>query len=264
MDSLAMDSPDKSQISQPPLAAPPPAPHEHRPPDEPISQAPLPSPASKPQRVHLERDLTNRLVGVIIWFSLATSAGCVVEMAETKAPPNVAGAMKLGLVAAITCAYKDLEKSRMPLSLLSAPQQFFSKLIVRLDNHSVQLEENTVGQEQLEEKIDVLTRRVDTLTLAMVRPPALSSTSGNLSGHLPSVHSAPNAASTSTPTAVQPVGANGHGAIGNGVIGNGAIGNGHVNSGDFNLQQFNNGYSNGHANNQSRRSLGAGFSPELS
>ena len=263
-----MDSSDKSQSSQPSLAAPPPAPPDYRPLDEPISQAPLPPPMSKPQRVPLERDLTNRLVGVIIWFSLATSAGCVMEMAETKAPPNVAGAMKLGLVAASACAYKDLEKSRMPLSLLKAPQQFFSKLIVRLDNHSVQLEENTVGQEQLEEKIDALTLRVDTLTLAMVRPPALSSTSGslagNLSGHPPSVHSALNAASTSTPTAVQPVTANGHSAIGNGVIGNGAIGNGHVNSGDPNLQQFNNGYSNGRANNQSRRSLGAGFSPDLS
>ncbi|MGC1306534.1 MAG: hypothetical protein WA885_04840 [Phormidesmis sp.] len=155
-------------------------------------------PADPAKRLPIERDLTNRLVGVFVWFSLATSAGCVMEMAETKAPPNVASAMKLGLVGAIACAYKDLERTRMPLSLLKAPQKFFSKLIVRLDDHSVQLQENTVGQEQLERKIDGLTRRVDTLTLAMVKPPSFTQAEPSLSPvnalSAPSAPSAPPSA----------------------------------------------------------------------
>ena len=160
------------------------------------------------------------------------------EMAETKAPPNVAGAMKLGLVAAIACAYKDLEKSRMPLSLLKAPQKFFSKLIVRLDNHSVQLEENTVGQVQLEEKIDALTHRVDTLTLAMVRPPSFKDSY--------SVRSSTGADPTSPASnANQPVSLNSHSQLSNGQLHNSTL-NSHE------PDEFNNG--------RPKRSLGPGFS----
>ena len=253
-----MDSPDKSQSSQPSPAAPLPAPRGRSLSDEPVSQASPPSPASRSQTVPLERDLTNRLVGVIIWFSLATSAGCVMEMAETKGRPNVAEAMKLGMVAAIACAYKDLEKSRMPLSLLKAPQQFFSKLIVRLDNHSVQLEENTVGQVQLEEKIDALTHRVDTLTLAMVRPLALSDSSDSSS-----IRALTDTAPAPAPPAThQPIVSNGHSHISNGQFDIGEVNSHDINNG------HSNGYSNGHFNGHSRQfscgkaapTLGAGFS----
>lgn len=230
MNSLTMDSPEKSQFSQPPLTTPPPTPYDHRPTNEPTSQAPPPSPASKSQRMPIERDLTNRLVGVFVWFSLATSAGCVIEMAETKAPPNVASAMKLGLVGAIACAYKDLERTRMPLSLLKAPQKFFSKLIVRLDDHSVQLQENTVGQEQLERKIDDLTRRVDTLTLAMVKPPSFTQNE-------PSLPSAAAPSTSSAPSAPPSIDANGHSEFDQ--------------AGSINF--------NGNGNGYQKRSLGAGF-----
>ena len=243
-----MEPQDNSQAAQPASAVPPPSSLSSSPEllqkdiGEPNPQKPRSSPLSASSHsrssVPLERDLTNRLVGVIIWFSLATSAGCVMEMAETKAPPNVAGAMKLGLVAAIACAYKDLEKSRMPLSLLRAPQKFFSKLIVRLDNHSIQLEENTVGQVQLEEKIDALTYRVDTLTLSMVRLPSLNDSH--------SVQLPANAAPASpVSNANQAVPLNGHGQVNNGQLHNGGL-NSHE------LGELNNG--------RSKRSLGPGFS----
>ena len=248
-----MEPQDNSQAAQPASAVPPPLSLSSSPESlqkdggEPSPQEPRLSPlnASSNSRsnVPLERDLTNRLVGVIIWFSLATSAGCVIEMAETKAPPNVAGAMKLGLVAAIACAYKDLEKSRMPLSLLKAPQKFFSKLIVRLDSHSVQLEENTVGQVQLEEKIDTLTHRVDTLTLAMVRPPSLNDSQF--------VQSPTNASPASLASnANQTVSLNGYGPVNNGQLHNGGPNSNELNSHE--LGEFNNG--------RSKRSLGPGFS----
>lgn len=249
-----MEPQDNSQATQPAAAVPPPslsrsslggalpspdpAYRDSREPNHPGSySSPESTPTNSRSKVPLERDLTNRLVGVIIWFSLATSAGCVMEMAETKGRPNVAEAMKLGMVAAIACAYKDLEKSRMPLSLLRAPQRFFSKLIVRLDNHSVQLEENTVGQVQLEEKIDALTHRVDTLTLAMVRPPSLSD--------LSSAHSLTNTAPTPAP-AEQPVTFN-HQSY---------VSNGQFDGREFNSHELNNGHTNG----RSSRSLGTGFS----
>ena len=54
------------------------------------------------------------------------------------------------------------------------PQRFFNRFESRLGEHSVQLAENTGGQERLETKLDSLAERVDTLTLAMVRPPAKS------------------------------------------------------------------------------------------
>jgi len=248
-----MEPQDNSQTAQPASAVPPPLSLSSSPESlqkdggEPNHQEPRSSPLSASSNsrsnVPLERDLTNRLVGVIIWFSLATSAGCVMEMAETKAPPNVAGAMKLGLVAAIACAYKDLEKSRMPLSLLRAPQKFFSKLIVRLDSHSVQLEENTVGQVQLEEKIDALTHRVDTLTLAMVRPPSLNNSQ--------SVQLPANAApATPASNANQTVPLNGYGPVNNGQLHNGGLNSNKLNSHE--LGEFNNG--------RPKRSLGPGFS----
>ena len=247
-----MEPQDNSQAAQPTSSVPPLSLSRsteslQKDSGEPNHQEPHSSPAiassSTRSKVPIERDFTNRLVGVIVWFSLATSAGCVIEMAETKAPPNVAGAIKLGLVAAIACAYKDLEKSRMPLSLLKAPQKFFSKLIVRLDNHSVQLEENTVGQVQLEEKIDALTHRVDTLTLAMVRPPSLNDSQ---SVQLPA-NAAPN---SSASIANQTVSLNGRGQVNNGQLHSGELSSHDLNSHE--LGELNNG--------RSKRSLGPGFS----
>lgn len=226
-----MDTQPFTQDNQPAhLLAQPSPPADSDPVEQEARSHPPRESAAPAQRLPIERDLTNRLVGVFVWFSLATSAGCVIQMAETKAPPNVASAMKLGLVAAIACAYKDLERTRMPLSLLKAPQKFFSKLIVRLDDHSVQLQENTVGQEQLERKIDDLTRRVDTLTLAMVKPPSFTQAESSLSpAAVPSTSSAPSAPLPA---------ANGHGEL------------------DQVASAIN---LNGNGNGHQKRSLGAGF-----
>ena len=78
--------------------------------------------------------------------------------------------MAIGLTAALTCAYKDLEGTQIPRLLLTNPQKFFNRFESRLDRHSGQLAENTAGQERLENKLDSLSNRVDTLTLAAVRP----------------------------------------------------------------------------------------------
>ena len=119
-------------------------------------------------------DLTSRLVSVFLWLSFGTVAGCIGQMAVTRRPPNIGASMAVGLTAALTCAYKDLEGTQVPRQLLVNPQRFFNRFESRLGEHSVQLAENTGGQERLETKLDSLAERVDTLTLAMVRPPAKS------------------------------------------------------------------------------------------
>ncbi len=63
-----------------------------------------------------------------------------------------------------------MEGTQVPRQLLVNPQRFFNRFESRLGEHSVQLAENTGGQERLETKLDSLSERVDTLTLAMVRP----------------------------------------------------------------------------------------------
>lgn len=119
-------------------------------------------------------DLTSRLVSLFLWLSFGTTVGCISQMAVTRRPPNVGAGMAVGLAAALTCAYKDLESAQGSQQLLAHPQKFFNRFEVRLDKHSVQLAENTAGQERLEHKLDLLAGRVDTLTLAMVRPTGLT------------------------------------------------------------------------------------------
>lgn len=119
-------------------------------------------------------DLTSRLVSLFLWLSFGTTVGCIGQMAVTRRPPNVGAGMAVGLAAALTCAYKDLESAQEPQHLLAHPQKVFNRFETRLDKHSVQLAENTAGQERLEHKLDLLADRVDTLTLAMVRPTGLA------------------------------------------------------------------------------------------
>ncbi len=137
-----------------------------------ISPAPRAAPTNKKQirTPPAAGDLTSRLVSIFLWLSFGTTAGCIGQMAVTRRPPNVGAGMAVGLTAALTCAYKDLESSQGPRLLLAHPQKFFNRFEARLDEHSVQLAENTGGQERLENKLDLLSNRVDTLTLAMVRP----------------------------------------------------------------------------------------------
>lgn len=119
-------------------------------------------------------DLTNRLISLFLWLSFGTVVGCIGQMAVTRRPPNVGAGMAVGLAAALTCAYKDLESAQGSRQLLTHPQKFFNRFEGRLDEHSVRLAENTGGQERLENKLDLLSDRIDTLTLATVRPAARS------------------------------------------------------------------------------------------
>ncbi|PZO45280.1 MAG: hypothetical protein DCF15_21710 [Phormidesmis priestleyi] len=132
-----------------------------------------PPPSGKKQ-VRAPGDLTSRLVSIFLWLSFGTTAGCIGQMAVTRRPPNIGAGMAVGLTAALTCAYKDLESGQVPRQLLTHPQKFFNRFEARLDEHSVQLAENTGGQERLETKLNLLSDRVDTLTLAMIRPIAKS------------------------------------------------------------------------------------------
>ncbi|PZO42473.1 MAG: hypothetical protein DCF15_22895 [Phormidesmis priestleyi] len=131
-------------------------------------------PSEKKQQPRAPGDLTSRLVSVFLWLSFGTTAGCIGQMAVTRQPPNIGASMAVGLTAALTCAYKDLEGTQVPRQLLVNPQRFFNRFESRLGEHSVQLAENTGGQERLETKLDSLAERVDTLTLAMVRPSSKS------------------------------------------------------------------------------------------
>ncbi len=137
-----------------------------------VSPAPRAAPANKKQTrtSPAAGDLTSRLVSIFLWLSFGTVAGCIGQMAVTRRPPNVGAGMAVGLTAALTCAYKDLESGQGPRQLLVHPQKFFNRFEARLDEHSVQLAENTGGQERLENKLDLLSNRVDTLTLTMARP----------------------------------------------------------------------------------------------
>ena len=127
-------------------------------------------PSKKKQSRAPAGDLTSRLVSVFLWFSFGTVVGCIGQMAVTRRPPNIGAGMAIGLTAALTSAYKDLEGTQIPRLLLTNPQKFFNRFEARLDRHSGQLTENTAGQERLEHKLDVLSDRVDTFTLATVRP----------------------------------------------------------------------------------------------
>lgn len=131
-------------------------------------------PPSEKKQPRSPGDLTSRLVSIFLWLSFGTVAGCIGQMAVTRNPPNIGAGMAVGLTAALTCAYKDLEGTQVPRQLLTNPQRFFNRFESRLGEHSVHLAENTGGQERLETKLDSLSERVDTLTLAMVRPSSKS------------------------------------------------------------------------------------------
>ncbi len=123
----------------------------------------------KPQPV--PGDLTSRLVSITLWFTLGTSVGLVAQLAVTRRPANVGAGMGIGLAAALTCAYKDLENLQISPSFLNSSRKFCNRFENSLDKHSEQLADNSAGQERLEDKIERLGERVDTLTLTMTRLP---------------------------------------------------------------------------------------------
>lgn len=124
---------------------------------------------TKPQPV--PGDLTSRLVNIALWFTFGTTVGVVAQLAVTRQPANLGAGMGVGIAASVTCAIKDLEGLQLSPSFLSSSRKFYNRFENRLDTHSEQLADNSAGQERLEGKIEKLSARVDTLTLAMTRLP---------------------------------------------------------------------------------------------
>jgi hypothetical protein len=93
-------------------------------------------------------DLTSRLVGIALWFCFGTTVGCISQMAVTRRPPNLGAGMAIGMAAALTSAYKDLEHSQTPRGLPTHPQK------------------------RLEEKLDRLSKRIDALPVTLPSSPA--------------------------------------------------------------------------------------------
>ncbi|PZO44043.1 MAG: hypothetical protein DCF15_22230 [Phormidesmis priestleyi] len=133
----------------------------------------------KPQPV--PGDLTSRLVKITLFFTFGTTVGIVSQMAVTRRPVNVGAGMGIGLAAALTCAYKDSESLQLSPSFLNNSRKFCNRFEHKLDTHSEQLADNSAGQERLEDKIERLGERVDTLPLAMTRlPTPAANTQGRL------------------------------------------------------------------------------------
>lgn len=124
---------------------------------------------SSPQPV--PGDLTSRLVNITLWFTFGTTVGVVAQLAITRQPANLGAGMGVGLTAAVTCAIKDLESLQLSPSFLNSSRKFCNRFDGRLDEHSELLADNSAGQERLEDKIERLGERVDTLTLTMTRLP---------------------------------------------------------------------------------------------
>ena len=139
------------------------------------STQPSSTPTPKHKRAQpVPGDFTSRLVNILIWFALGAAAGLAAQLATSRRPPNMGGALGVGLATAAVCAYKDAEQLQISPSFLSSTRKFCNRFENNLDTHSEQLADNSAGQERLEGKLDRLSERVDTLTLAMTRSPAPS------------------------------------------------------------------------------------------
>lgn len=153
---------------------------------QPSTQASPAQKRAKPQPV--PGDLTSRLVNIALWFMFGTTVGLVSQMAVTRRPASVGAGMGVGLTAAIVCAIKDLESLQVSPLLLKNPRKFCNQFEARLDKHSELLADNSAGQERLEVKVEQLSDRVNTLTLAMTRLPPPDP---NTQGRLPSASTQP-------------------------------------------------------------------------
>jgi hypothetical protein len=102
-------------------------------------------------------DLTSRLVGIALWFCFGSTVGCISQMAVTRQPPNLGAGMAIGLAAALTSAYKDLEHAQTTRALPTHPQA------------------------RLEEKLDRLSERLDALPVTRPSSPAPVSQAQHLS-----------------------------------------------------------------------------------
>jgi hypothetical protein len=89
-------------------------------------------PLSQKREIAQPGDLTRRLVSIALWFCFGTTVGCISQMAVTRQPPNLGAGMAIGMAAALTSAYKDLEHSQMPRALSTHPQARLEKKIDRL------------------------------------------------------------------------------------------------------------------------------------
>jgi hypothetical protein len=101
-----------------------------------------PPPAQK-RALSQPGDLTSRLVNLALWFCFGSTVGCISQMAVTRQPPNLGAGMAIGMAAALTSAYKDLEHSQAPRALPTHPQ---GGLEAKIDQLSERLDELPVSR----------------------------------------------------------------------------------------------------------------------
>jgi hypothetical protein len=97
-----------------------------------LSTRPSSLPLAPKREIPQSGDLTSRLVGIALWFCFGSTVGCISQMAVTRQPPNLGAGMAIGMAAALTSAYKDLEHSQAPRVLRTQPQTHLEEKIDRL------------------------------------------------------------------------------------------------------------------------------------
>jgi hypothetical protein len=95
------------------------------------------SPPAQKREIAQPGDLTSRLVSIALWFCFGTTVGCISQMAVTRRLPNLGAGMAIGMAAALTSAYKDLEHSQAPRALPTHPQ---GRLEAKIDRLSERLD----------------------------------------------------------------------------------------------------------------------------